>query len=278
MNQINKWDEIKRKNEIIDITEALTTTYFENLPIEPEIIAKEEGITFCYGNYKNSFDGLLQHRSGDFHIFINIDRLKDSKSPRARFTFAHELGHYYIDAHRNALKQGLVPQHPSFNKLTQKNPIESEADYFASCLLMPAKEFKKICNRRPLSSLLIEDLSKVFNTSISSTIFRYFDLNLFPMIIVFAKDNIVQWHMRTNDFTYWSVPQKGMPVPSTTAAGEFFTQKKVYQKEEIIFAGDWFTDNKKDLDQEMYEKCYYNNNSVLSVIWLKENKLNFGYH
>ena len=49
------------------------------------------------------------------------------------------------------------------------------------------------------------------------------------------------------------------------------------QKEEVIYAGEWFTDSNKDLDQELYEKCYHNklNNSVLSVIWVKENKYNF---
>ena len=277
MNQTNKWGEVKRRNEIIGITEELASYYYKNSPINPEIIADDEKITFCYGKYQNAFDGLLQHRSGKFHIFMNLDRLSDPKSPRARFTFAHELGHYFIDAHRNALRQGLTPEHPSFNKLNNKNPIESEADYFASCLLMPSNEFRKICSNRPLSSNLLDDISKCFDTSISSTIFRYFDLNLFPMMIIFSKDNIIKWHMKTTDFKYFYIPKYGSLVPKTTASGEFFNKSKTYQKEEVVYAGDWFTDNNKNLDQEIYEKCYYNkqNNSVLSVIWIKENKYNF---
>lgn len=277
MNQTNKWGEVKRRNEILAITEELAKNYYKNEPIDPEIIAYDEKITFCYGKYQDAFDGLLQHKSGKFHIFINLDRLSDPKSPRARFTFAHELGHYFIDAHRNSLKQGLVPQHPSFNILNNKNPIEREADYFASCLLMPSSAVSKFCFKRPLNSQLLADISNEFNTSISSVIFRYFDLNLFPMMLISSKDNIIKWHMKTTDFRYCYIPKYESPVPKTTVSGEYFNQNKIYQTEEIIYAGDWFTDSNKDLDQEIYEKCYYNkkNNSVLSVIWVKEKNYNF---
>ena len=57
--------------------------------------------------------GMLEHRggrpacwSGGWHIYCNLDCVGQKDSPRARFTLAHELGHYYIDEHRNALVAG----------------------------------------------------------------------------------------------------------------------------------------------------------------------------
>lgn len=38
-----------------------------SLPVDPERIAREEGITWSYGNYGETFDGLLAHRTGRFH-------------------------------------------------------------------------------------------------------------------------------------------------------------------------------------------------------------------
>lgn len=261
-----------RKEELSDLAESIVDHYIKGNVVNPEIIATANNITFSYGNYKNAFDGLIQHKSGNFHIFINNDRVGHKESPRARFTFGHELGHFYIDEHRNALKRGKVPSHPSFNKLMTKNLAEREADFFASCLLMPSERFKQQCLRRPLSGKLIEDLSQYFNTSLSSVIFRYFELNLFPVFIVSCRDSIVEWYFRSSDFKFKFPPKYGDNVPNSTAASDFFYDGIEYTTEEIIFADDWFSDYRMNKNQQLYEKCYYQRqlNKVISVIWVKE--------
>src|SRR5207247_1657430 len=103
-----------------------------------------------FGRYGDAFDGLLEHRSGRFHVYANLDRVEREDSPRARFTLAHELGHYFIDEHRNALAAGLALSHPSFCDFESDLPVEKEADHFASNLLMPAKGFRKLAARAPL--------------------------------------------------------------------------------------------------------------------------------
>lgn len=261
-----------RKEELSDLAESIVHYYNEDNVVDPEVIAKANNITFSYGNYKNSFDGLIQHKSGNFHVFINNDRVGVKGTPRSRFTFGHELGHFYIDEHRNALKKGKVPSHPSFNKLLSKNLAEREADFFSSCLLMPSKKFKQQCLRKPLSGSLIENLSQYFQTSFSSVIFRYFELNLFPMFIVCCKDAKVKWYFRSTDFIYKYPPKYGANVPNSSAAGDFFYDNKEYSSEDIVFPDDWFTDFKMNKNQQLYEKCYYQkkSNTVISIIWVKE--------
>lgn len=263
-----------RRQELSELADVVTSTFFrEGEIIQPEYIAEQSDITYSYGNYADAFDGLLEHRSGSFHIYINLDRLKSKDEPRTRFTFAHELGHYYIDEHRNALRKGKTPSHPSFNRLMTTNPVEREADYFASCLLMPEKHMRNLCLRRPLSVQLLDNISVRFKTSISSVIFRYFELDLFPMCLIMTANGKVLWAMRSKDFWNGDLPRKGATVLKSSVAGEYFDQKTKYDFEQIVYGEDWFTGSRMNKDQQFFEKCYYMpNNKILSMVWRKEGR------
>lgn len=260
-----------RKLELQQLAEAISLENHPNDLFLPHTVAINNKISYSFGNYENAFDGLLEHRFGKFHIYLNIARVANSNHPRMRFTFAHELGHYFIDEHRNALKNGKAPSHPSFNSLISKNATESEADYFASCLLMPSSKFKSFCRKKPLSGKLIEDLSSYFQTSTSSVIFRYLELSLFPMMIVMIKAGSIEWKMATSDFKYRYLSSRVNKIPPNTAAGDFFLKGKKYPTEEIVFADDWYSDYYRIKDEQFYEKCYYLlKDRVMSVIWKKE--------
>ena len=258
-----------RLQEIADLAEAVARPFA--MPLQPELIAREEGITFSYGKYANAFDGLLQHQYNRFHIYINLNRVKAPSSPRSRFTFAHELGHFFIDEHRNALRRGKTPSHPSFNRIEQNNPVEREADYFASCLLMPSGDFIGACSRKTMSGRLIEDLAAHFQTSLSATLYRYFELDQFPMMLVFSKRGRVEWVKRSKDFRFRRPPARGDKVPPSTVAGEFFQKGTKCRIDEIVYPDDWFTDYQEGTRIKLYEKCYYlSDDTVMSVIWVNE--------
>lgn len=72
----------------------------------------------------------------DFTIFLptHTSRLRD------RFTVAHELGHYFL--HFRAPDQNITGKRTtSFTRLGRNVP-ETQANVFASNLLMPAEQFK----------------------------------------------------------------------------------------------------------------------------------------
>ena len=93
-----------RKNEIIDLAEFISEEYCSGGMVMPELIADRAGISYNYGEYGDCFDGMLEHDSGNFHIYLNKYSIQYPE--RLRFSFAHELGHYFIDDHRNSLKKG----------------------------------------------------------------------------------------------------------------------------------------------------------------------------
>ncbi|MFT3704777.1 MAG: ImmA/IrrE family metallo-endopeptidase [Agriterribacter sp.] len=259
--------------ELQQLADSISLDYSSSGAFNPEMVARQLGITYSFGHYGNHFDGLLQHKYGRFHIFLNLDRQENTTGARMRYTFCHELAHYFIDEHRNALKNGQVVAHASFNRLVAHNIAEREADFFAACLLMPSKRFRNFCTRRPISSKLIGDLAKEFGASLSAVVFRYFYLSLSPILIVLSKESKILWKFYSPDFKYRGIPAKDAAVPFNTVAYEFFSTGKEYQSEEIVFADDWFTDERRVKDEQFVEKCYYlPGKKVMSVIWKKEKK------
>lgn len=100
-------------------------------------VAHQKGISTSFGAYGDGFDGMLEYKEGRFHIFCNLDRIGSPDSTRSRFTMAHELGHYYIDGHRNVLASGDIPPHLSRCEFESSQLAEQEADHFAGSFLMP---------------------------------------------------------------------------------------------------------------------------------------------
>jgi len=258
-----------QKYDIEGLTEYIANMYSPRGATDLEHIADNYGITYSYGNYGDSFDGLLEHSFGEFHIYINIDRLGHAYTERARFTFAHELGHYFIDNHRNALSQGLVPSHPSFTGFVSDNLVEREADFFASCLLLPKDRIKQDCFRRKFDFRLIQELSKKYQTSITATALRYATIGCYPIMVICSEKARIKWYWYTDDFPFWSLKHGKAKVPEDTAVGEYFLKGTKYNSAEIVYADDWFNvrfDN--DLNRPFYEHCVYGNNGiVISILW-----------
>jgi Zn-dependent peptidase ImmA (M78 family) len=174
---------VVREKEIEELASLLVAQSGTRDRVDPESIAAKEGITFSFGHYGKSFDGLLECRNSAFHIYINVDANKGSHSARARFSFAHELGHYFLDWHRSALDRG-VPSHGSRADFESGDlAAEREADMFAACLLLPALQVKKVARHR-IDAAEIVRLAELFCTSLSATAIRCARLDLAPLIVM----------------------------------------------------------------------------------------------
>lgn len=174
-----------RKQEIASLAECVSDEYFpQGLRCDPEQIIRRKAITVSFGRYADAFDGMLEHQAGRFHVYCNLDRVEYRNAPRARFTLGHELGHFFIDEHRNELESGRVPAHPSKCEYESRNPVEQEADHFASNLLMPSRKFRERAARVTWGLPGILSLASDFGTSVTSTAIRYVDMEPVPCAII----------------------------------------------------------------------------------------------
>ena len=179
----------ERRREISDLAEAINDEYCRSGPVNLEQIAHKKEISTSFGAYGDGFDGMLEYKNGNFHIYSNLDRLGSPDSARTRFTMAHELGHYYIDGHRNLLASGDFAPHLSRCEFDSSELVEQEADHFAVNLLMPEKRFRKAAEGRVRGFENILKLTNEFGTSLTAAAVRYVTLDMWPC-------TLIKWHRR----------------------------------------------------------------------------------
>jgi Zn-dependent peptidase ImmA (M78 family) len=233
----------QRKVELSELAEFISMEYCPQGIIYPEIIAKQSKISYNYGDYGDCFDGLLEKDERSFHIYLNNQNKLATDNPRIRFSFAHELGHYFIDEHRNAMIKGKS-LHKSYNQFLRKNIVEVEADFFASNLLMPKCYFRKSIGNKKFSADLINDLKTEYKISFTACAIRLMNIDIHPFMIVFAEKGHIKWKYSSADFPYkWLINDS--IVPNDTVMGEYCYQKKTEElyKTVTVWAIDWFNPN-----------------------------------
>ena len=182
------------EQEIAALAEDIADTECPELPVSPERIAEQECITWSYSDYGDAFDGLLACRQGQFHIFCNTARGNTRGSPRGRFTFAHELGHYFIDDHRLTLTSGKTRPHLSIAEWQSDLLVERQADQFAANLLMPQSRFVARSDQGVLGLRTILDLCETFQVSVTASAVRYLHSCPVPCAIaMWAPDGTQRW-------------------------------------------------------------------------------------
>lgn len=235
-----------------------------------EKILEDEELEVFYDNYENNtFDGMTIFDSGKFYIHLNLDKQNFPGSDRGRFTLAHELGHYFIDAHRIGLRNGLLEPHPSHTNKAQFFSIEREADYFASCILMPEERFRKDVGNKKFGIEVIDFLKTEYKVSRTACALRFADIGNYPLLVVYAEKNIIKWSYSSEDFPFkWLINDK--IVPLNTVMGDYFRNNHDADvfKTEPVWAIDCFKYVRdEDVRRQFKEHCITYKNSALSLFW-----------
>ena len=241
--------------------------------VNPLVIAERLGIPYTAGDYNGCFDGLIEYRNRKFHVFLNLNGEEHLYSPRVRFSFAHELGHYIIDSHRRALKEPGMSPHGSQGIFASEIGTEREADYFAACLLMPESRIKKDIYRRRFVFALVDEISRKYQVSVTAALLRFIALGNHPLMVVCSQKNRLKWLRYSEDFPYKRLNLgANNELPECTAAAEFFVDGTKYRNVQEVFAEDWFLlFRSSDQRRPFNEYCVYYEalNQVVSVIWEK---------
>lgn len=260
---------IRNKSSIKKLAEGISLEYKEKItPLNKILI--DEGISVFYDSYgKDTFDGMTIYENGQFFIHLNTDLGNRPDSERGRFTLAHELGHYYIDSHRIGLIKGLLEPHSSKTNQKQFSQIEREADFFASCLLMPEERFAQDFYRKKFSVELIDFLKDEYGVSRTACAFRFADIGNHDIMIVYGENRNVIWNYCSENFPYKYLINK-KNIPQNTVMGEYLIlgdNSNTYCNEQV-WAVDWFNYvSKNDISRSFFEYCYSFKNKALSLIW-----------
>jgi Zn-dependent peptidase ImmA (M78 family) len=146
---------MKTNSEIEDIVNSVLTKYqkkggsyklFDDIMLEEGIVFKE------VKSANNDFVGALTkgNNGQQNYIFINGNI---GNPGRTHFTIAHELGHYFL-SHQLKDNSIFCSNNDIIEEGNQHDPIEREANYFASCFLMPEAKIK------PAFLIILENRSR----------------------------------------------------------------------------------------------------------------------
>lgn len=131
-----------RNDEILNIVSSVLDKYHNKgatYKLFDEIMFRE-GIKFkeIEENQDDFLGALVKTNSNQNCIIINknIDNVG-----RKHFTIAHELGHYFLNHQLNNAFL-FCSKSDVLEDGYQSDPIEREANYFASCFLMPEDKIK----------------------------------------------------------------------------------------------------------------------------------------
>ena len=169
-----------------------------NFPINPLSIAQEEPAIFVKGtDLGDTLDGQLtyckaKHKGQNSRFLLAYNTRYDSicsyegnHCPKVRFTIAHELGHYFMDRHRNYLQRGGQP-YTCYTEAYSDMLMELEADAFAAGLLMPSSMLRPIVNLEVGDEPAFEDIrsaAQKFQVSLTSMMVRWTKLSDFPCAV-----------------------------------------------------------------------------------------------
>lgn len=231
-----------------------------------DIIVFGRGATLIEKSLKNS-EGRIVFGADSAIITINSDIAYEGKK---RFVTAHELGHY--EMHRNVI--AVHNDTDATLEFFKNGNQETEANEFASELLMPEHLFKKECEGKKFSPDLLRHLSERFQTSITSVAYKYFELGSHPTCLFYSHNNKVMYWKRPENYPHFVNDRTKLTPPEDSVATEFFEKGKIYTKEQSkqpIWKSTWFELKhwENDSDYKFYEYCIITPkyNTVLSIVW-----------
>ncbi|MFN5868892.1 MAG: ImmA/IrrE family metallo-endopeptidase [Akkermansiaceae bacterium] len=195
--------QLSRRKELSELAEAVVEMYSPHTdrPVDIDNILKESGIKLHTNYFDENFDAVLVPGETCFHIHLNLRQVDGNRhSKRARFSIAHELGHYFIDEHRTQLLDS-TPK-PSECGLFDGNESneENEADYFAANLIMPPSRFKAAASKSWTPLHTIRTLASDFDASLTATALQF-------MNHVSDRSMVIRW--KPDGEMAWAIPGKG---------------------------------------------------------------------
>lgn len=228
----------KAKNEAINIVKKAYIT-------KPNELTLEEIILFIDGPQVVFED--LSGCEGKFISIANSSIIKINSNikneGRKRFTLAHELGHYILHRNMNYIKCTIE----DFYDWTGRKQIETEANYFASELLMPTDIFFEQTKNKSFSVGFLKEIAQYFDTSFTSTAIKFVECGEDPVFLICSRDGVIQWKKANKNFRFFIDFKNLKKIPQESVTYEITHQLASYSDPQEVDPRYWLI---KDEDHE----------------------------
>lgn len=153
------FDDSTNNIDLIDTPEKFLTFVSSKeisiFPLDVNNVATLFNVDIQYIDMDDNLSGILTQNEETNKWIIQVN--SNHHPNRQRYTIAHELGHFCL--HRHLFK---VFKDQIFFRGTESNPMEWQANEFASAILMPENEFREFVKKGVTD---IETLASKFKVS-----------------------------------------------------------------------------------------------------------------
>lgn len=201
----------------------------------------ESPITLIRGeNLDRKFEGALIPNSsgnGEWGIFYNT---AIASPGRKNFTLAHELGHYLL--HRQLSNDPIYcAKNDMWAWDSAYGKMESEANQFASYLLMPLDDFRIQTNGLNRATLQDFDLIRTrYEVSLTAAILKWLEITPKRAMIVVSRDGFIDWAWSSPTLlrsgVYFKPRQQVIALPEASLAA---TKSSESLAGKMLSAGTW---------------------------------------
>lgn len=264
---------MKNKKGAVRAQKLLDEIGFDEITDIPmDIFVSSLGATLIEEPLKNS-DGIIVRGKKKTLIKVNSEI---SYSEKKRFTIAHEIGHLLLhdklEVHNET--SNTLNWFNNAEQQMQRGIQEWEANDFAAELLMPEKIFREEAKGKIFGPEVLKHLSERFRTTLTSTLFRYLDLNMHPIFIAFIHNGTVKYYKKSSDLWVKVKSIHKLPPPYDSIAQEYLDADYdfVYtgkDKKQVIEKSTWFELSDREEDSRFYEYCIPTkvHKTLISVVW-----------
>ena len=220
----------------------------ESLPVDPIAVAESLGILVQPKTTNEGVSGMLIRFGNEFGIAYATHI--ESEGFR-RFCIAHEIGHFRIPGHVDAiLAHGDI--HESHAGFLGNDYYERQADHFAASLLMPNALFTKEMKSLGDGLVAIEALADRCITSLSAAGIRYVRKAMVPVAMVISTGKRIDYCFMSGplkDFERLDWLRNGQLLPPNSATYSFNSDstnvREGHREETKVDLRLWFGGNRE---------------------------------
>lgn len=186
-----------------------------------------------------SFDGgLFRVDEKNGWLLLYNDQIK---SPgRIRFTLAHELAHYLL--HRTAHDSFSCTSSDMLEWGPDSKLVESEADEFASTLLMPLNHFRMHVDEGRIDFDMLGKCADMFGVSLTAAALKFIAFTQESAVLILARDGFMDWSVSSEkarkNGAFFKTKGNVIELPANTlAAASLTTSERMGTK---VSTATWF--------------------------------------
>lgn len=226
----------------------------DRFPVDVEALAVEYShqcfpqspVTKIVGEDLPGFAGLLKSNK-DRSKWLIVYNSAVSSPGRIRFTLAHEFGHYLL--HRHMQPQFACSQQDMEDWEADERVIETEADTFASFLLMPLDDYRRQVTGQVISFDLLSRCAERYGVSLTAAALKWIEIAEKRAVLVASRDDHLLW-ARSNraalrSGAYFATRRHTIEVPQRSLAHRH--NGIAIQQTDSIPARVWFPSEPNDM-------------------------------